>query len=109
SWHLEGEDGLGSPAAYGRALATVLSRDSLSAADPVRFRAAIVRADGWLANRELVTTTDAAVSLLAAAGDDAPPAAARHRAALETHLRGQARASESLRHTPHPPPPARSP
>jgi hypothetical protein len=94
SWSREGEDARGSPAAYSRPLATYLARDSLAAADPARFRAAIARADGWLASRELVTSTDAAVGLLAAAATEAPaPAAAtasRRRAALELLRHAQA-------------------
>jgi hypothetical protein len=90
SWPLEGEDSLGSPAAYSRPLATYLARASLAATDPVRFRAAIARADGWLSNRKMVTITDAAVGLLATAGIDAPAAAARRRAALELLRRAQA-------------------
>ncbi len=61
-----GEDA-GSPATYGRTLATFLARQSLVAADPVRFRGAIERADLWLAGRELHTITDAAVALMAIA------------------------------------------
>jgi hypothetical protein len=90
SWPLEGEDALGSPAAYSRPLATYLAREGLAAADPVRFRAATRRADGWLASRELVTITDAAVGLLVAAGREAPAAATRRRAALELLGRAQA-------------------
>jgi hypothetical protein len=77
SWPLQGEDSLGSPAAYSRSLATYLARASLAAADPVRFRAAVARADGWLLSREMVTTTDAAVGLLAALWC-LPPRAVRH-------------------------------
>jgi hypothetical protein len=90
SWPLEGGDSLGSPAAYSRPLATYLARESLAATDPVRFRAAVARADTWLSTREIVTITDAAVGLLAAAGMDAPAAAARRRAALELLRRAQA-------------------
>jgi hypothetical protein len=90
SWPLEGEDSLGSPAAYSRPLATYLARAGLAAADPVRFRAAIARADGWLSSRELVTITDAAVGLLAVAGMEPSAAAARRRAALELLHHAQA-------------------
>jgi hypothetical protein len=67
SWPLGGDDALGSPATYGRALATLVARQSLFSADPSRFRAAIDRADNWLARQEIKTVTAASVSLLASA------------------------------------------
>ncbi len=73
SWPIDGEDNASSPATYGRPLATFLARESLVAADPVRFRTAIERADGWLSSREVSKVTDAAIvwmnSSLAAQGD----------------------------------------
>jgi hypothetical protein len=65
SWTIEGDEAVGSPATYGRPLATLLARDSLFTADPLRFRAAIERADSWLAGRSIATVIDAAVVLLA--------------------------------------------
>jgi hypothetical protein len=65
SWRIEGEDATGSPATYGRPLATFLARESLATAEPARFRAAIDRADAWLLKREVHTVTDASVKLLA--------------------------------------------
>jgi hypothetical protein len=65
SWTIEGEESPGSPATYGRPLATLLGRESLFAADPVRFRAAIERADAWLMGREISTVNDASVVLMA--------------------------------------------
>ena len=65
SWPLEGEDSTSAPATYGRPLATLLARDSLAAADPARFRAAIGRAETWLKDRKLHNATDASVSLMA--------------------------------------------
>ncbi len=44
SWPLEGEDVTGSPATYGRSLATLLARGFLCSADAARFRTAIDRA-----------------------------------------------------------------
>jgi Squalene-hopene cyclase C-terminal domain len=86
SWTLEGEEAPGSPAAYGRALATFLARESLAMADPARFRSAIGRAEDWLVRREIVTVGDASVALMAAAS---PSAAARRRAALDLLGRAQ--------------------
>jgi hypothetical protein len=67
SWSLEGEDAIGSPAAYGRPLATYLARQCLFSADPARFRSAIERADAWLSSQPITTVTDASVCLLASA------------------------------------------
>ena len=90
SWTLEGEESPGSPAAYGRVLATFLAREGLAAADPDRFRAAIGRADGWLMRRELRTVADASVGLMAiAAAADSPASAARRREAMDLLRRGQ--------------------
>ena len=73
SWKLQGEDGLGSPASYGRSLATLTARDLLRAADPGRFRAAISKADAWLMAREPRGVFEAAVSLRATANAGADP------------------------------------
>ncbi len=64
SWPLDGEDSTSAPATYGRALATLLARNSLAVAEPVRFRTAIDRADAWLGNRKTQNVTDASVALL---------------------------------------------
>jgi hypothetical protein len=91
SWTLEGEPSPGSPAAYGRALATFLARESLAAADPARFRGAIGRADGWLMRREPVTVADASVGLMViATAAESPASAARRREALDLLRRAQA-------------------
>ena len=89
SWTFDGEESPGSPAAYGRVLATFLARDSLAAARPDRFRAAIDRADGWLLNHKVATVTDAAVNLMAVAPLDSHATADRRRTALELLRRGQ--------------------
>ncbi len=64
SWPLEGEDSTSAPATYGRPLTTLLARESLAAAEPARFRAAIDRADAWLEKRKTQNVTDASVALL---------------------------------------------
>ena len=80
SWRIEGEDGTGSPATYGRPLATFLARESLATADPARFRVAIDRADVWLLKREVQNVTDASVVLMAAAvATRRPPAGLQDR------------------------------
>jgi hypothetical protein len=66
SWPIEGEPNvLGSPAAYGRPLATLAARNALRAADPVRHREAVARADRWLRTRPVARVMDASVALLA--------------------------------------------
>ncbi len=72
SWPLEGEDATGSPAGYGRSLATLLARGFLSSADAARFRTVIDRADGWLSRQEISSITDASVCLMANAKPSAP-------------------------------------
>ncbi len=64
SWALEGDDTESSPAAYGRLLATFLARQTLVEADRMRFRAAIDRADVWVAGREIRSLADASVSMM---------------------------------------------
>jgi Squalene-hopene cyclase C-terminal domain len=90
SWPIEGDDAAGAPATYGRPLATLLSRECLAAAEPVRFRASIDRADAWLLKRNVQTVTDASVSLLAIAAAKRPPPADRQNRALELLSRAQA-------------------
>jgi hypothetical protein len=89
SWILEGEEAPGSPAAYGRVLATFLARDSLAAAQPDRFRAVIDRADGWLLHQKLATVTDASVRLLTVAALRPSAADELRRSALDVLRRGQ--------------------
>lgn len=91
SWTIEGEDGLGSPASYGRALATLMARDSLRAADPQRFRDAVRKADAWLLGREPKGVFDAAVTLWAAsaATEGSGPIAERRLRALDLIRRGR--------------------
>jgi hypothetical protein len=90
SWPIEGEDSVGAPATYGRALATFLSRECLSAAEPVRFRDQIDRADAWLAKHPVQTVTDASVSLLSIAAAKGPAREVLGRRSLELLSRAQA-------------------
>jgi hypothetical protein len=69
SWPLEGEDEPGSPATYGRLLATSLARESLRAADTDRFRGAIEKAGAWIFRHEVASVVDASVMLMATAAD----------------------------------------
>jgi hypothetical protein len=88
SWPLDGEEGTGSPATYGRPLATLMARNSLAAADIGRFRAAVDRANGWLFRQEILTITDASVCLLA--GGKRPPVSIdRYKQSLDLLRKGQ--------------------
>jgi Squalene-hopene cyclase C-terminal domain len=87
---IEGDDAASAPATYGRPLATLLSRQSLAAADPVRFRASIDRADIWLQKLKVQTVTDASVSLLAFAAAKRPVPADRQNRSLDLIARAQA-------------------
>jgi Squalene-hopene cyclase C-terminal domain len=89
-WPIEGDDATGAPATYGRPLATLLARESLAAAEPVRFKAAIDRADMWLLKRNLQNVTDASVTLLAIAAAKRPPPTDRLHRSLELLARAQA-------------------
>jgi hypothetical protein len=89
SWTLEGEEAPGSPAAYGRALATFLARESLAADDPVRFRSAVDRADGWLMRRPADAIERASVVLMATATIPGTESAIRRREALALLRRTQ--------------------
>jgi Squalene-hopene cyclase C-terminal domain len=89
SWSGEGDDGTGSPASYGRPLATWLARDSLSSADKRRFHAAIEKADGWLARQKIVTVAGASVALMATVKSTAAGGNDRSRQGLELLRRGQ--------------------
>jgi hypothetical protein len=89
---LEGGDVLGSPATYGRPLATRVLRDTLQAADPAQFRAAIERADRWLVASRVEGLLDAAAVLPVVSEPGAaalPGADARRRDCLDLIRRGQ--------------------
>jgi hypothetical protein len=89
SWPTDGEETAGSPAAYGRVLATFLARQSLFAARETRLEKAIERADAWLTSRKVLTVTDAAVSLLSAPEINSPPVVAQRTLSLNLLRRAQ--------------------
>jgi hypothetical protein len=68
SWLSDSVGAVGSPATYGRALATLITRETLRAADPMRFGTEVEKAHDWLLRREIHNIMDAAVVLLASAG-----------------------------------------
>lgn len=98
SWHLDESNSLGSPATYGRALATWSARRTLLAARAAShdarsgdLTAAIARADAWIRTLTPLVTPDVAAVLLVLA--DATDARGRElrAVALETLLTNQNR------------------
>jgi hypothetical protein len=90
SWKVDEQNRVGSPATYGRSLATWIAREALRAADASEYRARIERADAWLRRQPLASVLDASTVLLARAFDDSPEGAERRRKALDLLKRGQA-------------------
>jgi squalene cyclase len=62
SWPVQ-DEALGSPATYGRGLATALSARVLAQADPERYAAPIARARHWVRSRRIASVIDAAAIL----------------------------------------------
>jgi hypothetical protein len=91
SWSIEGAGGIGSPAAYGPAIATWLARRTLHEADPQRFAAAVAKADGWFLGREVQTVLDAAATLLALQTSADPAADRARQRSLDLIRRGESR------------------
>jgi hypothetical protein len=89
SWPLEGENEPGSPATYGRFLATFLACESLRTADPSGLREPIARAERWLLDREIKTCTDASVMLMVTHKVPAPQSLSSQARCLELLRKGQ--------------------
>lgn len=85
SWAGDVDHDLGSPATYGRPLATAITRAILRDADPARYADSTRRAERWFVSRDIRTTLDAAATVLAL--DSESP---KSRAALLWLLREQA-------------------
>jgi hypothetical protein len=64
SWSIEGGDEIGSPATYGRALATALGREVLHRADPRLHEVRVARAGRWLEGIPVRNVPEAAAVLL---------------------------------------------
>jgi hypothetical protein len=90
SWPIEDGASVGSPATYGRPLATLVAADVLRSADPARHAKPIERATRWLRGLKVRSVLDAAVVLraLAEAPGDAT-SATRRRECLDLLRRGQ--------------------
>lgn len=63
SWPVEAEDQLGSPATYGRHLATAVAFESLTAIDPQAYEPALGRARRYLTSRPARTVLEASAIL----------------------------------------------
>jgi hypothetical protein len=87
SWSIDTAEPIGSPATYGRSLATALTRETLQSVDAEWFRSSIDRAGSWLRKLPVRNTLDAAAVLLSA--DDSPAWSAQQQQALSLLGRGQ--------------------
>ncbi|MGH9722411.1 MAG: prenyltransferase/squalene oxidase repeat-containing protein [Bryobacteraceae bacterium] len=88
SWH-GGESGLGSPATYGKCLATYLARRTLEKSGDTRFAPAIGKADRWLVSAPARSNLDAAAVSMAMEGRSGAEPAAKRRKCVEALLQGQ--------------------
>jgi hypothetical protein len=88
SW-LADSSSLGSPATYGRPLATALARDILHAADAPQFAKNIERADRWLKTIPIQNTLDAAATLWAPPPPNDPDTKERRERAIALLRKGQ--------------------
>ncbi len=89
SWKIDDQDQIGSPATYGRPLATWIARETLRIADDSKDRPRIERADAWLRRLPVESVMDASTVLLARAFDDSAEGMARLDRALDLLKRGQ--------------------
>ena len=64
SWPIDDAGSVGSPATYGRPLATLTALQTLRRVNPEHYRNAIRRAETWLARQPIVATLDAAVAVM---------------------------------------------
>jgi hypothetical protein len=91
SWEVTAPGTVGAPVTYGTCLATHLARRTLRRADPVRYREALARADGWLRGVRVTSVLDAASVLLALEAAEDSAAGAQRRHCLELIRKGQSR------------------
>lgn len=69
SWSIDDAALVGSPATYGRTLATALARRTLAATDLEQFAGPIAKADRWLRDQPLRSVLDASSTLLVFAAE----------------------------------------
>jgi len=87
SWESDAPGNIGSPATYGRHLATALAARVLSQSDPAKHQEAIAKARLWFEKTPAKSVLDAAATLLALAGSTVPSQRAEHQRCL-TLVRG---------------------
>ena len=90
SWKIDEQNRVGSPATYGKALATWAAREALRVADPAKYRPRVDRADAWLRRQPIQSVMDASTALLARAFDDSAEGRERRRNALGLLKKGEA-------------------
>jgi hypothetical protein len=83
SWETDAPGSVGSPATYGRFLATCLARRTLATGDGVKYRAAIEKSDQWFEQVRVVSVLDAAATLWALAESTRPTAIDQRQRCLE--------------------------
>jgi len=89
NWETDAPGNIGSPATYGRALASFMAMRTLSAASPQKHRAALTNARRWFLTTEPKSVLDAAATLLALADDKSEAAQAPRMRSLDLLRRGQ--------------------
>lgn len=90
SWRIDAEGNIGSPATYGRYLATAVARTVLARADAKRFGRRIEKADRWLRQCRPETVLAAAGVLLGLGESEDADARKQRRRCLKILRRGQA-------------------
>jgi hypothetical protein len=88
SWPIDELGTIGSPATYGRMLASAMARRTLEAAGPARYSQSIARAAAWLRERPIANVVDASAVLLGLSADE-PADRKRRREAFELLSRAQ--------------------
>lgn len=89
-WETDSLATLGSPATYGRYLATAMACRTLATADRDKYRAALERAWRWFQTAPARNVLDAAATILALAEPTDPASSAERERALRLVLGGQA-------------------
>jgi len=89
SWPIEDGGAVGSPATYGRPLATYMAREVLRKADSTRFRDSVERANAWLRRLNPKNVLDTAIVLLAEDARDDAEEIAHHQSTLDFLRRAQ--------------------
>ena len=90
SWPLDTSGSIGSPATYGRALATWAALRALRQAGRPDLAPVVARADAWVRGVEVHTVIDAAAVVLALGGADDTTAVAQRQRCLELIIEGRA-------------------